>query len=92
MTKQHAPQCLVCKHWISPFDRDDPDADEAEPTQVCTAFPLPGGIPDQIWHNQADHRQPFDGDQGVQFEPRAGEQFPEFALEPAPSGGDDGLA
>lgn len=74
------PQCLACKHWISPLDRDDPDADTDEPTQVCEAFPLPKGIPDEIWQNRADHREPIEGDNDIQFVADAGMKFPEWAL------------
>lgn len=34
----------------------------------CDAFPL--GIPDPILRNEADHRQPFEGDHGILFLPR----------------------
>ena len=52
-------QCLYCRHYsrVSP----------AVPPG-CRAFP--GGIPDAILTNSADHRQPFEDDQGVRFEPR----------------------
>jgi hypothetical protein len=73
-------QCLSCVHWVSPLDRTDADSDGAQPTQTCAAFPLPEGIPDVIWSNQADHRQPYPGDHGVQWTARDGEQFPEWAL------------
>ena len=87
MTTERPIQCLVCQHWVSPLDREDPDAQTDEPTQVCAAFPLEqGGIPDQIWTGQADHRQPFEGDNGIRFEALPGETFPELALESA--GGD----
>lgn len=53
-------QCLFCVH--RDVDTDDP---EAHPT--CTAFP--GGIPFEIWEEGQDHRVPFPGDNGIQFEP-----------------------
>ena len=76
-------QCLVCKHWVSPLDREDANAQTDEPTQVCAAFPLgKGGIPDPIWAGKADHRKPYKGDNGIQFEAMPGETFPEYALGP----------
>lgn len=51
--KAPAPQCGVCRHL--------------QPRARCTAFP--GGIPEAIWSNLADHREPFAGDGGVRFEP-----------------------
>jgi hypothetical protein len=81
MTTEPAPQCLVCARWVSPLDQGDDIATQAEPTQVCAAFPLAdGGIPDEIWHNQADHRRPYPGDHGLQWTAQDGEQFPEWAL------------
>lgn len=79
MTSRPPPQCLSCKHWVSPLDREDEDAQKPEPTQTCTAFPLPDGIPDEIWWNRADHRQPYDGDQGIRWE-SDGAEFPDWAM------------
>lgn len=64
MTSRTTSQCILCAHWTSPLARD---VDEAEPTQICTAFP--GGIPDEIWWNRADHRKPFAGDGGIRWAP-----------------------
>lgn len=48
-------QCRRCKHF----------AGGLHPS--CQAFP--NSIPGQIYLNKVDHRQPFDGDQGIRWEP-----------------------
>ena len=48
--------CHGCKH------RDPVDVTK------CRAFPL--GIPSQILSGRWDHRKPFPGDGGIQYEPR----------------------
>lgn len=50
------PQCTECKHWHG----DD----------TCDAFPK--GIPLDIASNEFDHKQPFDGDNGIRFEKQDG--------------------
>ena len=45
-------QCLQCKHYLA--------------AQVCDAFP--DGIPIEIFTGEVDHRQPYKGDHGIQFE------------------------
>jgi hypothetical protein len=50
--------CITCKHaaWNNP-----------ELVRGCTAFP--DGIPEEIISNEADHREPFPGDNGIMYEP-----------------------
>jgi hypothetical protein len=50
---QSEPQCLQCLHFRK--------------GAVCAAFPE--GIPFEILNNEHDHRKPFPGDNGIQFEP-----------------------
>lgn len=55
-----SPVCGYCKHL---------DIDNSEPIKggnVCSAFPA--GIPDEIWLGKNDHKKPFEGDHGIQFE------------------------
>jgi hypothetical protein len=84
MTSRPIPQCVTCVHWISPLDRTDLTAEqEGDPPQVCAgAFPPPDSvIPDEIWWNRFDHRQPYEGDHGVQWAPVTPDTpFPEWAL------------
>lgn len=51
-------QCIECKHKIK--------------AQVCTAFP--DGIPKALIDDKFDHRNPYPGDHGIQFEPIEGEK------------------
>jgi hypothetical protein len=51
------PQCVVCKHF---------NADDAS-QNACSAFP--SGIPGAILDNEVDHREPVDGDNGIQWAP-----------------------
>jgi hypothetical protein len=54
---QVIPVCVGCKH----FHRENKDA------ETCDAFP--DGIPAPILRAENDHREPYPGDHGIQFEP-----------------------
>jgi hypothetical protein len=62
-------------HWQSPLDRGDTTGD---PQQICNAYP--DGIPEAIWWNRVDHRQPQPGDHGIGWEPDGDVEYPEYAL------------
>ena len=49
---------------------------------TCDAFPL--GIPDAIVLMEHDHRRPFEGDDGVTFEPIDGSEVSKDPDEPIP--------
>jgi hypothetical protein len=40
--------------------------EEGELVKTCNAFP--SGIPQKIWNDQFDHRQPYRGDHGIRWE------------------------
>ena len=66
--KLRPAQCLFCaRHQFPAFGAT---------VQTCTAFP--DGIPDSIWHNQVDHRKPYSGDHGEQFQAIPGMGFPDW--------------
>ena len=70
---QCTPTCLRYRSFLSP---ESQAAGIKGPS--CEAFPA--GIPDEIWTNRFDHRQPHGGDHGLQWSPLPGQTFPEYAL------------
>lgn len=50
----YSPVCTFCRHWAVDFRK-------------CAAFS--GEIPLEIWMGENNHRQPYPGDNGIQFEP-----------------------
>lgn len=58
-----APICVACSRY-RPFDDDHREA-------WCAAFPE--GIPDAISFEGFDHREPFEGDHGIRFALRLGD-------------------
>jgi len=58
MTTGPAPICMWCTHLRQ---------DKTDWPPACDAYPH--GIPEPIMDSDVDHRQPYDGDGGIQFEP-----------------------
>jgi hypothetical protein len=75
MTVRLPAICVYCAHYQGRPVRDPPEdgsmprlADVKEASKPrCTAFGA-APIPERIWVNAADHRQPYEGDGGVQFQ------------------------
>jgi len=55
----YSPSCFFCKHLIGEADRCK--------TGHCKAFK---DIPVEIWNGDNDHKKPYPGDHGIQFEER----------------------
>lgn len=78
MTTRPEAQCGACARYRSPFSPENTSGLEGP---FCAAFPT--GIPDRIFNNEVDHRQPIEGDHGLQWISRDGAEFPTYAFIPA---------
>jgi len=56
-----APMCHYCKRFIKI---------KPGPIYLCEAFP--NGVPQDILDFKHDHRKPYEGDNGITFEPKEG--------------------
>lgn len=65
-------QCGTCIHFRSPFTADF----DGGPT--CAAFP--DAIPEEIFLNRVDHREPYDGDHGIRWAPDGDVTYPDGGL------------
>lgn len=68
MIRQLIPEMML--DGPSPFPPDDSvctDCIHWDFGCACDAFP--NGIPDDMWLGKNDHREPYPGDNGIQFEP-----------------------
>ena len=70
MTTGPRSQCDACRHFRGRQSFSVPF--------TCTAFPE--GIPDAVFDNELDHRRPIDGDNGLQFLAKPGDEFPGYAF------------
>lgn len=66
-----SPVCEKCKHLKDP-DKQTCDAfpDLSSPDGIYDTEELPPIIPDEIWEGKNDHKKPYPGDHGIQFEPK----------------------
>lgn len=76
MTSRVQSQCTpTCARFVSPFSPANTVG-----VKSCAAFPA--GIPERVWNNELDHRQPIDGDHGLRWEANPGYDFPTYAFAP----------
>jgi 2'-5' RNA ligase len=74
---QATSQCATCERFTSTFARGHgPDGTYSLPSN-CAAYP--DGIPEEIYQNLLDHRDPLPGDHGLQWVTN-GLAFPVYAM------------
>jgi hypothetical protein len=61
----YSPVCSLCKHfnWKTKIKCEDM---KLLREHKCDAFP--DDIPEEIWRGDNDHKKPYSGDHGIQFE------------------------
>lgn len=62
MIYRQSANCQFCSHFVS--------------DQKCEAFLE--GIPDELWSGDNLHREPYQGDNGILFSPRAIARMPDM--------------
>ena len=70
MTTGPRSQCAACVHFRGRASFDVPF--------TCDAFTT--AIPDAVFDNERDHRAPIEGDNGIQFDAKPGDEFPAYAF------------
>lgn len=78
MTTGPLSQCGTCQRLRSPFS---PEA-TGQDGPWCEAFPT--GIPEAVYDNTLDHREPVDGDHGLQWLARPGATYPDTTIPEGP--------
>ena len=56
---QYSPVCALCKHY---------QPEKGEFGRTCKAYPNDDSIPLEIWLGKNNHKKPFSGDHGIQFQ------------------------
>jgi hypothetical protein len=59
--------CMICRHYTGTAIIETEKGLEGDMVHVCKAFP--NGIPDEISMGDKGHKNPVNGDNGIQFEP-----------------------
>ena len=72
MTIGPASLCVFCSHL---HDETEDQMFGDQEGYTCDAFPH--GIPEEVFNGAVDHRQPYIGDNGIQFELAEGATRPD---------------
>ena len=76
MSSRPQSQCGACVRLRSPFSDENTHGLDGP---FCAAFP--DGIPDAVFGNRLDHREPINGDHGIRWQ-SDGRDFPTYAFPP----------